>query len=292
MLVSHIDAEPGAQFVVRRVPMFQAAEQLQRALVVVENGKQSNVIRLALQGEKPALLSAILNDIGDEYVRQHNGEQSAAAQAAIRLYERQLGASVERMRSLEQRYARLAAATGAADPGEESRALSQQAMLLQTKLADTMERRGELSGRLGERHPAMEVVDRQIADLSAGLRRIEARRQAMTAAELELAGINREKQVGSEIHAALLSGRNKLDTLLSAEQDQVRLVDRAETPTRPLTLGFPIMAALSCLAGAGFGLLASLIKNAITAHRRERVPQRELRFRPLSMARTEISRAN
>jgi tyrosine-protein kinase Etk/Wzc len=288
VLVSQSRARPGAQFTVRRLPVYQAVERLQHSLVVAENGKQSNVIRVALQGSNPELLSRILNEIGTEYMRQHVAEKSDDASKVMSLYDRQLEESQQRLRQLDNRYDQVLRRYGTADLGEESRSLSQQAVGLQTKLADAEQKRLELSSRFLDQHPSMEAVNRQIADLQRSLAQVEGRRRSIAAAERELLSVTRDKQISSDINASLLTGRRKIEGLMPSEHGDVRMLDRAEVPVQALTMGFPTMVTLSCLAAAVLAVIASIIRNAFRERSRVRIlQQRKARFRLISMSRTE-----
>jgi tyrosine-protein kinase Etk/Wzc len=288
VLVSQSRARPGAQFTVRRLPVYQAVERLQHSLVVAENGKQSNVIRVALQGSNPELLSRILNEIGTEYMRQHLAEKSDDASKVMSLYDRQLEESQQRLRQLDNRYDQVLRRYGTADLAEESRSLSQQAQGLQSKLADAEQKRLELSSRFLDQHPSMVAVNRQIADLQRNLAQVEGRRKSIAAAERELLSVTRDKQISSDINASLLSGRRKIEGLMPTEHGDVRMLDRAEVPVQALTMGFTTMAALSCLAAAVLAVIASIIRNAFRERSRVRIlQQRKTRFRLISMSRAE-----
>jgi tyrosine-protein kinase Etk/Wzc len=293
ILVSQSRARPGAQFTVRRLPMYEAVERLQHSLVVAENGKQSNVIRVALQGSNPELLSRILNEIGTEYMRQHVAEKSDDASKVMSLYDRQLEESRQRLQQLDRHYDQVLRRYGTADLGEEGRSLSQQALALQGKLADAEQKKLELSSRFLDQHPSMEAVNRQVADLRRSLAQVEERRKTIAAAERELLSVTRDKQISVDINTSLMNGRRKIEGLMPSENGDVRMLDRAEAPVQAVTMGFRTMAALSCLAGAVLAVIASILKNAFRERSRVRIlQQRKTRFRLISMSRAGEAKAS
>ncbi|MET0982362.1 MAG: GNVR domain-containing protein [Telluria sp.] len=263
ILVAETSAKPGAQFVVSRIPTFQVVEGLQRSLAISEKGRQSNVIGVSLKGSKPELISRILNEIGTEYVRQQVAEKSGEAKKALVFYNQQAEESKKILQKLDARLAQVLRRHGTSDLSEEARTLAEQSVALQTKLAEKEQRKVELLGRFAELHPEVITATRHIEDVSRDLSRIEAKRQVIAAAQQEVISVNRDKQINSEMNVALLNTRQKLDALTQYNNVHVRLVDRAEVPIQPVTLRLPVMIVTACLLGIVFGVLASMLKNAI-----------------------------
>jgi tyrosine-protein kinase Etk/Wzc len=280
ILVPASAVPPGTRFVLRRLAPAQATEKLQRALVVTENAKQSNVIKVALQGADPALMNRILGAIVDEYTRQRSIEQQGDAGALAASYDRQLEASQAALRKLDGQYGSLLRRSGIGDPEAESQSLLQQSSALEMQLAAAQQRKAELSTRVGEGHPAMEAIDRQIADATGALKRSAARRDALAVAARELAQVRRDKQALDERTLALFNQRSKLDAMMAAGRDDVRVLDQPDTPLEAVTPGVATMVILSGFGGAVLGLFASFVKNAVRRSKRIRVAgQRATRFR-------------
>ncbi len=267
ILVTEMQARTGAQFRVSRIPQFEAVERLQRSVSIAETAKQSNVIRLSLEGTKPELISSILNEIGNEYIRRHAGTRARDGNAALVLYERQLAQSQRRLQELDAHSMRLLSRHGTADLGEESRSLAQQSSALHEKLSEAERNRLELSGRYLSQHPTMVAANEQVRHIERALAGIESKRRTLAQAEREIVGVNRDRQVNADINASLLSIRQKLDAVTSAGRTEVRLLDRAETPVRPVTMGLPSRLVLAIVGGMVAGLLASLARNAISSMR-------------------------
>jgi tyrosine-protein kinase Etk/Wzc len=283
ILVAGSAAPPGTRFVLRRVVPAHATGQLQRALVVTENAKQSNVIKVALQGADPTLLSRILGAIVEEYTRQRGIEQRGEADALAASYDRQIEASQAALRKLDGQYGSLLRRSGIGDPEAESQSLVQQSSALEMQLAAAQQRKAELSTRVGDGHPAMEAIERQIADATGALKRGAARRDALAAAARELAQVRRDKQALDERTLALFNQRSKLDAMIAAERDDVRVLDQPDTPLEPVTPGIATMVILSGFGGVVLGLFASFVKNAIRRNRRADVAaRRATRFRVIA----------
>ena len=264
ILATQIPEQPGAQFLVRRVPKFQVVEQLQKSLTISENGKQSNIIGISLKGSKPELIRKILNEIGDEYVRQHIAQESEEAEKALLFYNQQIDETKRKLQSSDDKVAQVRRNRGIFDANEEARILSQQSVVLQTQLAESKQKKDELLIRFLEQHPAIVLANKHIQQLNGDLANIKAKGKELATAENEFIFLKRDKQINNEINSELINIRYKLDKALSGNSANVRLVDRAETPSQPVTLRASTMMAVACLAGVLLGIIASIIKNIFT----------------------------
>jgi tyrosine-protein kinase Etk/Wzc len=290
IVVARNEAAPGSQFILSRISPLQATEQLKHALVVTENAKQSNVIKVAMQGANPQLMSRILGEIVNEYLRQRSAEQLGAANELVASYDRQVDEAREAKRNADNQYARLLQRSGITDPEAEGQSLLQQSSALEMQLAEAQQRKAELSARIGDGHPAMQAVDGQIANLTRSLSRNAARRESLAVAGRELEKIRRDRQSLDEGMLLLFNQRSKLNATLAAARDDIRLLDQPETPLQAISPGLSTMIILSCFGGIALGIFASIIKNAIIRRKRSRTaPQREMRFRLISLARAGSS---
>ena len=261
ILTTQIPEQPGAQFLVRRIPKFQVVEQLQKSLAISENGKQSNIIGVSLKGSKPELIRRILNEIGDEYVRQHIAQKSEEAEKALLFYNQQIDGTKQKLQSSDDKVALVRRNRGIFDANEEAKTLSQQSVVLQAQLAESKQKKDELLIRFLEQHPAVVLANKHIQQLNDDLVNIKAKSKELAAADNEFIILTRDKQINNEINSELINTRYKLDKAISGNSVNVHLVDRAETPSQPVTLRASTMIAVACLAGLLFGIIASIIKN-------------------------------
>lgn len=286
ILVGRGAAAPGTRFVVRRMSPAQATEQLQRALVVTENAKQSDVIKLTLQGANQQLMSRILGAIVAEYRQRRRAEQDAEAAELTASYDRQLQAAKAAVQKVDSQYAGLLQRAGVRDPEAQGQLLLQQSGALEMRLAAAQQRKAELSARLGDGHPEMQAIDGQIADTRRALGRNAARYASLSAATRELAQVRREKQALDEAALAVANQRSKADAVISSGRDDVRMLAPPQPSLRPVTMGRSTMLILSCCAGLAAGLLASFIKNFFLQRKRLYLPtQGHTRFRLITQGR-------
>jgi tyrosine-protein kinase Etk/Wzc len=194
------------------------------------------------------LISRILNEIGKEYIHQQVVQKSEAASKELVFYDHQVEESKLRWQKLGARLADVLRRHGTSDLSEEARTLAQQSVALQTKLAETEQRKVDLSSRFAELHPEVLNINKHLDDVRRDLNNVEAKRKAVAAAQQEILSLNRDKQINSEINI--------------------------EPPSQPVTLRLSVMIVMSCLLGIALGVVASILKNTL-AERSIGVPEVE-----------------
>jgi tyrosine-protein kinase Etk/Wzc len=262
ILVTRLAAKAGAQFSVTRIPRIQAVEKLQKALMISEKGRQSNVIGVTLKGSKPELISSTLNEIGTEYIRQNVMQKSEEAEKALAFFNQQLPDLKQKLERSESKSTELRSRQGTFNVTEEASALSQQSVAVQARLADVKQKKEELLSRFTEEHPSVALIDKQIQELNRDLATIKGKIKKLPAVEQEVLGVTRDKQVSTDIYTGLLSMGRQLGMVEPGRIANVRLLDRAETPVQPVTTNRSMMIAVACLAGLLLGVIAAFLKNA------------------------------
>ena len=261
VLVTQMHARPGAQFNIGRSATVQVVEQLQRSLAISERGKQSNVIGVSLRGSDPRQVSLILNAVGKEYIQQQAAQKAVEAKSQLQFYDQQVDESRQRLQKLDARLNQVLRLHGTPDLSEEATMLAQKSVALEATLAEREQRRVELSTRFADQHPEVITMQRSIRNLHRDLDEVEAKRKVIAAAQQEIVAVNRDKQINNEMNIALLNARHKLDALALSSNVNVRLIDRAEVPSQPVTLGRSTMMVMACLFGLLCGVMASMLKN-------------------------------
>lgn len=88
--VTQIYAFAGAQFRLRRMARLGTIERIQNAMLITEQGKQSGVIEVKLQGENAKRINMLLSAIGREYLRQNLARKTEEAEKSLAFLNQQL----------------------------------------------------------------------------------------------------------------------------------------------------------------------------------------------------------
>lgn len=263
LLVERIDAAPGARFTLTRHALQSVVAGVQRVLTVAELGKQSGVIELRLRGADPARVRDLLNEIGREYLRQNLDRASIQAERSLALLERQLPDLKSALERAEADYHAFRLRHGTVNLDEEGKIALQQSAAARTRRFEIEQRRNELLTRLGENHPTIAGLNRQLADIDAQVRSSAAPAHTLPLLEQEELRLTRDIKVNTEQYAALSSAAQQLRVLALAKASNVELVDPAVLPDRPVKPNRPLIVFGAAVAGLFLGMVAALLRRAL-----------------------------
>ena len=263
LLVTRLHAMPGIEFSITKLPREDAIEGLQRALTISERGKQSGLIGVSLEGPNPALSAGVVNAVAQQYIQQNVNLKSEDAERSLAFLETQLPELKAAIDTAEAKYSAFRNARGTIDVGEEAKAVLQQSILAQTRLAELRQRRAELLTRFQNDNQFVEGVNQQIHAVGAEIVEINDRIRRIPGTEQELVRLTRDVKVNSELYSALLNTSQQLRLSKASRVGSAKLIDSAVTPTTPVgpKRGFIIVGA--AIAGVVLALFAAFMRKAM-----------------------------
>ncbi|KQX39183.1 polysaccharide biosynthesis tyrosine autokinase [Variovorax sp. Root434] len=267
LIVSQLDGKPGAQFVVSRASVLATTEDLQKRIQLSEQGKQSNVISATLEDSDRDRLRRILDAIGAQYVHQNVERKAAEAEKTLEFLDRQLPEFKKQLEGSEDAYANFRNKNGTVAFDEEAKAILTQAVQLETKKLESEQLRRDLLSRFTETNPKVRVVDGQIAAFRHELDAIDRRVSAMPVQQRDALRLERDVRVNGELYKSLLNSSLQLRLVKEGKVGNVRLLDKATEPKRPVKPQKQLVVALSLvlglLAGISLAILRSKMANGI-----------------------------
>jgi tyrosine-protein kinase Etk/Wzc len=261
-----IDALVGpaqTRYTVIRRSRLAATEDLQANMNIFERGRQSGVIGVTLQGHDPVLTAAVLNEIGQEYVRQNVNRKSEQAERSLAFLDQQLPVLKKQLEESEAKYNALRNSRGTIDLGEEAKLVLGQSVATQNKIFDLKTRRQELITRFAPSHPSIEAIDRQLASLTGDSNRINAKIKELPDLEQDTVRLARDVKVNTELYTGLLNNAQQLRLIRAGKVGTVRMVDTAVPAEKPLRPKAPIVIGVAALVGLILGLVVAFFRNAM-----------------------------
>ncbi|KPU88253.1 tyrosine protein kinase [Variovorax paradoxus] len=265
LVVSRLNGKPGAQFTVSRASVLVTTEELQRRVQLSEQGKQSNVISATLEDSDRDRLRRILDEIGVQYVRQNVERKAAEAEKTLEFLDKQLPNFKKQLESSEDVYADFRNKNGTIAFDEEAKAVLGQAVQLQTKLLESEQVRRELLSRFTESNPKVRVVDGQIVAFRHELDSIERRVSAMPVLQRDALRLERDVRVNGELYKSLLNSSLQLRLVKEGKVGNVRLLDKATEPKRPVKPQKPLIVGLSLVLGLLSGVALAIIRSKMAS---------------------------
>jgi len=261
--VTSLNAERGAEFDLTRYSRLEVIETLQQDLRLAEKGRQSGVIDVALQDTDRGRLTLILNEIGEQYVRQNVERKAAEAQKTLSFLDVQLPQFKKQLDQSEEAYNRYRNQKGTVALDEEAKLILAQSVELQSKLIEAQQKRRELVSRFTGEHPNVKTLDDQIAAWNGEIARLNARVRGLPSVQQDAVRLERDVRVNNELYQQLRNNALQLQLIREGKIGNVRLIDPAATPIEPVKPKKPLTLALALMLGLAGGVILALARNAL-----------------------------
>ncbi|MGU7811294.1 polysaccharide biosynthesis tyrosine autokinase [Burkholderia sp. AW49-1] len=233
----HVDTltgAPGTQYVLRRHSRLETVNDMQQALIVAEQGKQSGVISVSWQSRDPQRVADVMNEIARLYLKQNVERKSAEAQKSLDFLDQQVPIFRKQLEDSERRYNAMRIRLGSIDIDTEAKLALQAAADVKTKLLELKQQRSMLAARYASTHPDVIAVDQQIAVLDAQEQESRRRIAQLPEREQDIVSLTRDVQVNTGLYTALLNNVQQLRLLKAGKVGNVRLIDSAVVPDDPV----------------------------------------------------------
>jgi len=261
--VDRLHANPGAQFRIKRNSRLGTIQNIQSAMVITEQGKQSGVIQVKLQGENAERIHALLSEIGREYMRQNLARKTEEAEKSLAFLNQQLPILKRQLEQSEDRYNQFRNAHGTVDLREEARMSLTQAAAARTRRMELIQKKTELLSRFTEDHPVVAAINRQRREVEEEIDAIDTRIRKLPVMEQDEARLTRDIKVKTDLYTALSNTAQQLRLISVGRVSNVRLVDAPIAPERPIKPNRPLIVALAVVTGLFLGTLIAVTRKAM-----------------------------
>ena len=261
LLIEKLEGKPGAQFVVSRASQLRTIEDLQKRLQLGEQGKQSNVISVALQDSDRDRLAGILNAIGEQYVQQNVERKAAEAQKTLLFLDEQLPEFKRQLEASEDAYTRFRNKNGTVAFDEEAKGVLALTIDLQTKLLETQQRRREVAARFTDANSRVKIIDGQIGAIEKEISGLNARVSRMPTMQQDALRLERDVRVNSGLYQSLQNNALQLRLVKEGKTGNVRLLDKAVKPKEPIKPQKPLIVALALVLGLLAGAVLAIVRS-------------------------------
>lgn len=263
ILITQLVGLTSAQFYITKLSTLEVTEQLQKDLTIVEKGKQSGVISSSLQGKDPLLTATILNEISNYYVRQNVERKAAEAEKSISFLNSQLPELRKQLEEAEAKFNKFRNQYGTFNLSAEAQGILDQTVALRVKLLEVQQKRKELESRFTAQHPATQVLDAQIKQINSQISSMESTAKSYPNVEQDLLRLTRDVKVNNELYTSLLNSFQQLRLVKEGKVGNVRLVDAAAVPEKPIKPQRDLIMAISALLGLMTGFGVAFLRNTL-----------------------------
>lgn len=263
LMVKALNARPGTTLDVTKRRRFSAIADLQEDIGASEQGKDSGIILLSFENEDYRLAEKVLEDVGDNYVRQNVERNSAEAAKSLEFLRQKLPEVKKELEAAEERLNQYQITAETIDITAEGEAILDQVVELEKQISQLEIQRAEIEQRFQPTHPRYKAWTSQMEELSQRRRELDSRIGGLPETQQELVRLRRDVEVGNEIYLQMLSNIQQLDIVRAGTVGNVRVVDEAavdvEDPVKPKKA---LIVAIATLLGGFIGVAIVLIRSA------------------------------
>ncbi|QJI38486.1 polysaccharide biosynthesis tyrosine autokinase [Pseudomonas sp. ADAK13] len=262
--IEELRAKPGTRFRVIRNARLTSILDYQENLDVVERGKESGMIGLALESTDPDQAIKILNQIAAIYVRQNVERTSAEAAQSLAFLKEQLPEVKKDLEKAGKALNEYQTRSKSVDITLETKAILDQIVGLDTSISELKLQQAEMDRKFTRQHPAYRALLTQIGELTSKQQSLASRVESLPSTQQELLSLTRDVEVGTAIYTQLLNKSQELDVMRAGTVGNVRLIDTADVnylkPIKPKKI---LIVLIATLLGGFLAVALVLLRKAL-----------------------------
>jgi tyrosine-protein kinase Etk/Wzc len=263
IFVQELKANAGVHFEITKMPYMSAIELISENFTATEVGKLSGVIKITLDSTNVNQAVSVLNTIANHYVRQNVERKSAEAEQTLKYLDEQLPETKQQLEAAEVRFNAYRSRNGTVDVTKESELLLQQSVAAETGLVELQQKRKELLQRFTAEHPSVKALDSQIGAIQGQRSKFAGQVDSLPQTQQEILRLTRDLQVSQEIYTGLLNNAQQLKVVRGGTVGNVRVIDYAEKPLKPIAPKKALIMVLALLFGLMLGVFIAFVRLAL-----------------------------
>lgn len=261
--VSSLEARPGTRF--RVVPNDPAAvyDNVLRNLTVSEAGRQSGVIRISFQHNRPAFAAAFLGAVTSAYLEHHIKVRTGETSRALAFLDSQLPVVKRELDRAEEALDSYRTGNSTLDIGQENEnSLRRLADLERERVTIDMKRQ-QLAERYTANYPDAIALQKQLVAVANETMKLRSEMRRAPRQEKDVTRLQRDVQVNTALYTALMNNAQELRMAQAGMQGNARLVDPAAVLSEPVRPKPSTVLSISAALGLMAAMFAVLMARAL-----------------------------
>lgn len=250
-----------ATYNIRKQSLPAAMQSLTSNYSVAEKGKMTGVLGLNYQGEDTQHITQVLNAILAAYSQQNIERRSAETAQTLEFLENQLPELKQQLDVAEREFNRFRQQANTVDVTKESELYLTQSITLETQKIQLEQQVAEASSKYMDEHPMMQQMNAQLAAINKKIAELDGTLKRLPELQRQYLQLFREVEVKQQLYTGLLNSYQQLRIAKAGEIGNVRIVDTAVEPIKPIAPKKLQILILSIFLGGFLGTLLALLRN-------------------------------
>ncbi|HGH3605242.1 polysaccharide biosynthesis tyrosine autokinase [Acinetobacter baumannii] len=237
-----------------------AVNQFNTIYGVAEKGKMTGVIGLSYLGQDPEHITQVLNNVLNVYHEQNIERKSLESKQTLAFLEKQLPELRKQLEDSEIKFNQFREKYKTVDVNAESELLLKQNIDLEKLKIELQQKQAELSAKYTNDHPLILQIDAQITEINKKIADLNNRLTQLPETQRLYLQLYRDVKVNTELYTSLLNSYQQLKIANAGEIGNVRIIDTAVEPVKPIKPKKLIVLILSIFVGGFIGVLIALLR--------------------------------
>lgn len=262
LLISDINAQVGQHFIIKKLPLLDVISQLQSDIQVIEKGKNTGILSLAMEGENQGRIRTTLDSISRHYLQQNVMRKSEEAEKSLIFLKSHLPQVKADLNHSEDELNAYRQKNDSVDLSLEAKAALDTMVALEKQLNELTFREAELQQLYTSQHPAyIALLDKRQTLLSSKNEMMKSIKR-LPQTQQQILRLTRDVQVGQEIFVQLLNKQQELNIMKAGTIGNVRIIDEAAVETQPIKPRKSLLVVLATLFGCLLSIGVILLRAA------------------------------
>lgn len=228
---------------------------------VAEKGKLTGILGLNYQGTDKTHITQVLNAILVSYSQQNIERRSAETAQTLKFLDEQLPELKQQLDVAEREFNKFRQQYNTVDVTKESELFLTQSVTLETQKAQLEQQVAEAGAKYTVEHPVMQQMNAQLGAINKKIGELNATLKELPDLQRRYLQLYREVEVKQQLYTALLNSYQQLRIAKAGEIGNVRIVDTAVEPIKPIAPKKLQILILSLFLGGFLGTLLALLRN-------------------------------
>ncbi|WP_445535570.1 polysaccharide biosynthesis tyrosine autokinase [Acinetobacter sp. G18] len=230
---------------------------------VSERGKLTGILGLSYQGQDQEHITKVLNAILATYSAQNIERRSAETAQTLKFLDEQLPTLKKQLDDAERQFNKFRQQYNTVDVTKESELYLTQSVTLEAQKATLQQKQAEMAAKYTAEHPAMREINGQLAAVNKQIGELNSTLKQLPDVQRQYLQLYREVEVKTQLYTALLNSYQQLRIAKAGEIGNVRVVDTAVEPIKPIKPKKIQVLILSLFLGGFIGTLIALLRNML-----------------------------
>ena len=230
---------------------------------VAEKGKMTGVIGLSYIGQDKEHITEVLNNVLSIYHEQNIERKSLESKQTLSFLDKQLPELKQQLVDSEIKFNQFREQHNTVDVTQESELLLKQNIELEKIKIELKQKQAELMAKYTEDHPLMSQINAQLGEINVKTQELNQTLRRLPELQRLYLQLYRDVKVNTELYTSLLNSYQQLKIVKAGEIGNVRIIDTAVEPIKPIKPRKLIILILSIFVGGFVGVLIALLRSML-----------------------------